>query len=144
MFFLHQTAFASVARFHYPPSCCKMVWIEYFGLFWTVGEFDWIKEKMFHKIYSRCGDTWVFSCFLTCNIRFLLLKLKKKKKFKLIWIFCVCVSATKKFRKKILKQRNLTWGHAETFIGDCIIFRFLLPLHKNCFRVPLALSEFKI
>ena len=32
---------------------------------------------MFQKIYSKCGDTWVFSCFLTCNIRFLLLKQKK-------------------------------------------------------------------
>ena len=42
-------------------------------------------------------------------------------------------------RKKVAKQRNLAWGHAETFIGDCNIFGFLMPSHKNCFRVPLAL-----
>ena len=34
------------------------------------------KRKMFQKIYSRCGNTWFFSCSLTCNIRFLLLKQK--------------------------------------------------------------------
>ena len=43
------------------------------------GKFDWIKGKMFQKIYSRCRDTWVFSCFLTCIIRFLFLKQKNKK-----------------------------------------------------------------
>ena len=96
------------------------------------GEFDWIKEKMLQKIYSRCQDTWVFSCFLTYNIRFLLLK---QKKFKSVRFF-FCVSATKNFKKKVAKQRNLTWGHVETFVGNCN--RFLLPSHKNCFRVPLA------
>ena len=72
--FLHQTAFASAARFHYPRSCCKIFCLECFGSFWTFSEFDWIKEKMFHKIYSSCRGMWVFSCFLTCNIRFWLLK----------------------------------------------------------------------
>ena len=136
MFFLHQTAFASAARFHYPPSCCKMFWIACFGLLWTFGEFDWIKEKIFQQIYSRCGDTWIFACFLTCNIRFLLLK-QKKNQTDLIF-FCF---SNKKLRKKVAKQKNLTWGHAETFICDCNIFHFLLPSHKKCFRVPLASKD---
>ena len=138
MFFLHQTAFASAARFHYPRSCCKIFWTKCFGLFWTLGEFDWIKEKMFQKIYSRCGDTWVFSYFLTCNIRFLLLKQQQKIQRSLIF-FCllfVFVSPTKHFRKKVAKQRNLTWGYAERFISDCNIFCFFLSSHKNYFHVP--------
>ena len=48
------------------------------------------------------------------------------------------VSATKHFRKKVAKQRNLTWGHAEAFIGDCSIFHILLLLHKRGFCVPLV------
>ena len=50
------------------------------------------------------------------------------------------VSATKDFKKKVTKQINLTWGHVETFIGDCNIVRFLLPSHKNCLCVPLDLD----
>ena len=59
----------------------------------------------------------------------------KKNSNELDFLF---VSATKNFRKKVAKQRNLTWGHVKTFICSCNIFRFLLPSHKNCFRVPLA------
>ena len=100
------------------------------------GKFDWIKGKMFQKIYSRCRDTWVFSCFLTCNIRFLFLKQKKKNQISFLFVlFCF---SSKNFRAKVTKQRNLTWGHVETFTGNCNTFRFLLPSHKNCFRVPLT------
>ena len=59
----------------------------------------------------------------------------KKIRTDLIFFFA---SATKNFRKKVAKQRNLTWGHAKEFIGDCKIFRFLLLPHKKCFCVPLA------
>ena len=90
---------------------------------------------MFQKIYSSYGDTWVFSRFLTCNIRFFLLK---QQKFQISLIFFV--SATKTFRKKVAKQKKLTWGHVETFISDCNMFRFLLASHKNCFRGQLALD----
>ena len=51
---------------------------------------------------------------------------------------CFFVSATKKFSKKVSKQRDLTWGHVQIFTGDCNIFRALLPSHKKIFRVPLA------
>ena len=111
-------------------------------MFWFVLNSRWIwldKRKMFQKIYSRCGDTWVFSYFLTCNIRFLLLKQQQKKnstQFDFFCLFFVFVSPTKHFRKKVAKQRNLTWGYAERFISDCNIFRFFLSSHKNYFRVP--------
>ena len=61
------------------------------------GEFDWIKEKMLQKIYSRCQDTWVFSCFLTYNIRFLLLKQKKFKSVRFFFVF----QQQKNLRKKL-------------------------------------------
>ena len=48
------------------------------------------------------------------------------------------VSATKNFPKKVAKKRNLTWGHAEAFIGDCNIFHFLLLLHKRGFCASLV------
>ena len=48
------------------------------------------------------------------------------------------VSPAKNFRKKVAKQKNLTWGRTEIFICDCNIFLFLLQSHKHCFRVPLA------
>ena len=48
------------------------------------------------------------------------------------------VLETKKISEKVAKQRNVTWGHVQIFIGDCNIFRFLLPSHKKFFRVPLA------
>ena len=92
------------------------------------------REKMFQKIYSRCGDTWVFSCFLSCNIRFLLLK-QQQKSNQFDFFF---VSATKNFRKKVAKQRNLTWGDVGTFNGHCNIFRFSVAITYNLFPCPLS------
>ena len=103
--------------------------------------FHWIwldkRKNVSEKIYSRRRNAWVLSCFLICNIRFLLLKQTKSSQFE-FFFFSFFVSAKKNVRKKVAKQRNLTWGHVKTFIGDCSIFRFLLPSHKNCFRVPWA------
>ena len=70
---------------------------------------------------------------------------KKINQTDLIWFFLfVCfffvsffVSATKNFRK----TKKFNMGHAEAFIGDCSILRFLLLSHKKCFRVPLALID---
>ena len=123
-FFIRHFCFGGMACFHYSSSCCRM--------FWFVLNFRWIwldKRKNVSKIYSRCG---VLLCFLTWNIRFLLQKQKNSN-----W-FDFFVSVTKDFRIKVAKQRNLTWGHAKTFIGNCNMCRFLLPSHKNCFLVSLA------
>ena len=102
--FLHQAAFASAARFHYPPSCCKM--LEFFGLFWVFSEFDRIKAKMFQQIYWRSWDMQVFSCFLTCNIRFLLPKWKKNSNW---FEFLFCFS-NKTFSEKSCKTKKFNMG----------------------------------
>ena len=50
------------------------------------------------------------------------------------------VSATKNFRKKVAKQRNLTWVDAGTFNGDCNRFRFFVAIAYNLFPCPLDLD----
>ena len=84
------------------------------------------------KVRGHAG----FPMFSHLQHRIFVAETKKKIQTDVNFLF---VSAAKSFsKKKVAKQRNLTWGHAETY---CNIFRFLLPSHKNCFRDPLALEK---
>ena len=59
----------------------------------------------------------------------------KKNSNELDFLF---VSATKNFRKKVAKQRNLIWVDAGTFNGDCNRFRFFVAIAYNLFPCPLG------
>ena len=115
-------------------------------MFWFVFNFWWIwldkRKNVSENLLKVRGHIGFLMFSHLRHIRFLLLKLKKDlNQFEFYF-----ASATKNFRKKVARQRNLTWGHAETFICDCNMFRFLLPLHKNFFRIPLdlLLTKFSI